>query len=383
MHFTIYQKIKNVLPSLSLLSITFLALPFIIGGSVFAQNVTSNSVTLTWTAPGDNDDVGTASEYDIRYSLSLINESNWASATQVSGEPAPQIAGSAETFTVEGLESNTTYYFALKSADEVPNWSDISNVISRTTLEETDAPAAIANLTLNNATLSSITMHWTAPGDDGTTGIASEYDIRYSTSPIDASNWDAATQVTDETAPKQAGFAESFIIDGLASGTTYYVAIKTADEVPNWSGISNVASLATLTESTPPAVIAGLTVDNVTGSSVRLNWVAPGDDGNSGTATTYDIRYSTSPISNETQWNNATQLSNEPTPLVAGTAQSFTVSGLEIETTYYFAIKAADEVPNWSGMSNVVNVTTIDDVPPAAVNDLAAVIDLIFMSNLV
>ncbi len=383
MSFFMSQKIKNLLPSFLLLSATFLALPFIIGGDVYAQNVTSTTVTLNWTAPGDNDANGTASEYDIRYSLFLITEGNWASASQATGEPTPQSAGSTESFTVENLESNSTYYFAIKTADEVPNWSDISNVISRTTLEETTAPSVIANLTLNNATLSSIALHWTAPGDDGAVGQASEYDIRYSTSPIDAGNWDAATLVTDETLPKQAGFAESFIVDGLASGTTYYFAIKTADDVPNWSGLSNVASLATLTESTAPSAIAGLTADNITGSSVRLNWVAPGDDGNSGTATTYDIRYSSSPISNETDWNNATSVTGEPTPLVAGTAQSFTITGLDVETTYYFAIKTADEVPNWSTISNVVNTATVDDMPPAAVNDLAAVIDLLLRSNLV
>jgi phosphodiesterase/alkaline phosphatase D-like protein len=382
--FIMYQtKTRRLSSALLMLSVTFLALPFIIGGSAFGQNVTSTTVTLEWTAPGDNDNSGTATEYDIRYSLFLITESNWASATQATGEPTPQPAGSTETFTVENLEPNTTYYFAIKTADEVPNWSGISNVISRATLEETTPPSAIANLTLNNPTLSSITLHWTAPGDDGTSGKASEYDIRYSTSPIDAGNWDGATQVADETAPKQAGFAESFIVDGLSSGTTYYFAIKTADEVPNWSDISNVPSLATETEQTPPSAIAGLTADNITGNSVRLNWVAPGDDGNSGTAAQYDIRYSTSPISNETDWSNATQVSGEPAPLVAGTAQSFTVTGLEVETNYYFAIKTADEIPNWSDISNVVNTATVDDVPPAAVNDLAAVIELLFISGLV
>ncbi|MCP4705252.1 MAG: hypothetical protein GY865_11640 [candidate division Zixibacteria bacterium] len=382
MRFMMYQKIKNVLPSFFLLSVTFFALPFIMGGDAYAQNVTATTVTLDWTAPGDNDNSGTATEYDIRYSLALITEGNWNSATQTTGEPSPQSAGSAESFTVENLEPSTTYYFAIKSADEVPNWSEISNVISRTTLEETIAPSAIANLTLNNATLSSITMHWTAPGDDGAVGQASEYDIRYSTSPINASNWDAATQMTGETAPKQAGFAESFIVDGLASGTAYYVAIKSADEIPNWSTISNVASLATQTESTAPSAIATIVVDNITGNSVRLNWIAPGDDGNSGTASTYDIRYSSSPITNETSWNNAIALSDEPAPLVAGSNQNYTVTGLDVETTYYFAIKTADEVPNWSAMSTVASVPTIDDVPPAPIMDLAAVIDLFFVNNL-
>jgi outer membrane protein assembly factor BamB len=89
-----------------------------------------NSVTLTWTAPGDDGTVGTATSYDIRYSASLITETNWESAIQVSGVSAPKPAGSTETFVVMGLSSGTTYYFALKTADEVLNWSGLSNVVN-------------------------------------------------------------------------------------------------------------------------------------------------------------------------------------------------------------------------------------------------------------
>jgi len=91
------------------------------------SNPTPHSITLTWTAPGDDGNNGTASQYDIRYSTSEITEENWNSATQCTGVPAPKPAGSSETFTVTGLSPNTTYYFALKTADEVPNWSPISN----------------------------------------------------------------------------------------------------------------------------------------------------------------------------------------------------------------------------------------------------------------
>jgi len=232
-----------------------------------------------------------------------------------------------------------------------------------------------------NVTSTTVTLSWTSPGDDGNSGTASVYDIRYSLSEITASNWDNATQVTGEPSPQVAGSSESFTVEDLQPGTTYYFAVMTADEVPNWSELSNVISRTTLDEDVAPSAIAGLSVDNITGSSVRLNWIAPGDDGSTGTADAYDIRYSTSPIT-ESNWDNATQATGEPAPLVAGTSQSFVVSGLSMETTYYFAIKTADEVPNWSGLSNVVNATTIDDVPPAAINDLAGVFELIIRSGL-
>lgn len=108
------------------------------------NNPTQDSITLTWTAPGDDGVNGIASQYDIRYlDSSQITASNWASAIQVSGEPQPKTAGSAESFTITGLKPNTLYYFALKAADEVPNWSEISNSPSRQTSAQQVSVAVI------------------------------------------------------------------------------------------------------------------------------------------------------------------------------------------------------------------------------------------------
>lgn len=83
---------------------------------------------LRWTAPGDDGSFGRASKYDIRYSLYPITEQNWNLATQVENEPYPHTAGAGESCIVTGLELNSEYYFAMKTADEVFNWSDLSNL---------------------------------------------------------------------------------------------------------------------------------------------------------------------------------------------------------------------------------------------------------------
>ncbi|HUW84478.1 MAG TPA: Calx-beta domain-containing protein, partial [Phycisphaerae bacterium] len=90
------------------------------------SNVASTTVWLTWTASGDDGSTGTATSYDVRYSTSPIDAGNWASASQATGEPAPQVAGSTETFVLSGLSETTTYYFAVKTSDEVPNESGLS-----------------------------------------------------------------------------------------------------------------------------------------------------------------------------------------------------------------------------------------------------------------
>ena len=112
-------------------------------------------------------------------------------------------------------------------------------------------------------------------------------------------------------------------------------------------------------------------------NAITLTWTAPGDDGSTGLASQYDIRYSTSAISGTdttTWWSQATQCTGEPTPLTAGTTQSFAITGLQASKTYYLMLKTADETPNWSGFSNVaVRATTAapDTIAPAAVRNLA------------
>lgn len=338
-----------------------------------AQEATPTSVTLTWTAPGDDGDIGTAAQYDIRYSVLPLTESNWNSAVQVDGEPAPKASGQGESFTVTGLQPGTTYYFGIRTADEVLNWSSLSNIVMRQTLEEDIPPANIANLNAVYATTNSVTLAWTAPGDDGNNGTAAEYDVRYATIPISDQNWNSAVRATGEPDPGSAGSSESFTVTGLNSGTTYYFAVKTADEVPNWSGLSNVAIRATANEENPPNAVANLTVTGSTATSITISWTAPGDDGSSGTASQYDIRYSTSPIS-EANWDDAIQVTGEPAPKSAGSSESFSVTGLSPGTTYYLVIKTADEVPNWSAISNVATGSTVDNIPPSTINDLAFIL---------
>jgi hypothetical protein len=209
---------------------------------------TMNSVTLTWTAPGDDGNTGTAAQYDIRYALSPITETNWDSVSQVSSEPAPKAAGATEIFAVSGLSEDTEYYFVVKTTDEKSNWSALSNVATRTTqaLADVTPPAAIEDLAVSDPTLHSVTLTWTAPGDDGTTGTAHGYDIRYSNSSIDGTNWVSAVPFSGEPSPSPAGSAEQCVVANLPANTGYYFAMKSTDEKFNKSDLSNVVSTSTL-----------------------------------------------------------------------------------------------------------------------------------------
>ena len=109
-------------------------------------------------------------------------------------------------------------------------------------------------------------------------------------------------------------------------------------------------------DGTAPANITNLQAVGGPGQDqITLHWTAPGDDGASGTAAIYDIRYrvaSSGPITDETAWNNSIEVNDEPSPQAGGTSESFTISGLSNGQSYYFAIKTMDDNINLSALSN-------------------------------
>jgi hypothetical protein len=205
---------------------------------------TSTTATLTWLAPGDDGRIGQADEYDVRYFTEPISKDNWNSTFRATGEPLPGKAGAIENFIVKDLSNNTLYYFALRTADGVPNWSTISNVVSARTTSRQDSipPAPVTDLAVVKTGIRSITLSWTAPGDDGNIGQAAEYDIRYADFPINMNTWEDAARLTVSPQPQAAGNREEVLIANLIPGETYWAALKTRDEELNqWSAMSNVA----------------------------------------------------------------------------------------------------------------------------------------------
>ncbi|MFH1962516.1 MAG: fibronectin type III domain-containing protein [bacterium] len=111
-------------------------------------------------------------------------------------------------------------------------------------------------------------------------------------------------------------------------------------------------SITISTDTTPPTAVSNLTLGTIGQTSVALEWSSSGDDGDTGTADGYQVCHSIYPIT-ESNWLGV------PVSKSAGTKQQCTVSNLIPGTGYYFAIKACDEVPNWSGISNIVAATTL------------------------
>lgn len=89
-----------------------------------------NGVVLSWTAPGDDGNVGQAAEYDLRYSVGPMVD--FWSSTPIP-IPPPQAAGAFESACTDWLTQCTWYGFAIRTKDESGNWSAISPFLSKQT----------------------------------------------------------------------------------------------------------------------------------------------------------------------------------------------------------------------------------------------------------
>ncbi|XP_069593608.1 calcium-activated chloride channel regulator 1-like isoform X1 [Ranitomeya imitator] len=96
--------------------------------------IVNESVSLSWTATGDELDQGTATKYDLRMSLNPKDlRDNFDRTTQVNiSTYSPQEAGNRETFSFVPenvvIENGTILFFALVAIDKVDKKSDVSNI---------------------------------------------------------------------------------------------------------------------------------------------------------------------------------------------------------------------------------------------------------------
>jgi len=111
-------------------------------------------------------------------------------------------------------------------------------------------------------------------------------------------------------------------------------------------------------DTVPPGRVDDLVATSTGATTVRLEWTAPGDDGDEGRAARYDVRHAPWPIRTGADFAAATPLEGEPSPGPAGTRETWDVTGLDPGTAYWFALVAEDGWSNRSPVSNTSGATT-------------------------
>jgi len=201
---------------------------------------TPHSVTLAWTAVGDDGLAGIATTYDIRYTTSAIDESNFNTATVVADTQAPLPVGSAESFKVTGLEPSTEYFFAIKVGDDAGNWSGLSNVISRTTasvlsaIVDLDAQTGPGNGQIN--------LSWTDSPELVDTLTVRRYLIRYAETVIGIDNMGSAQRFDTTLTAPTGGQPQCITLTDLIPDQQYYLVVQVYDEFGAISPLSNNGS---------------------------------------------------------------------------------------------------------------------------------------------
>jgi lamin tail-like protein len=106
---------------------------------------------------------------------------------------------------------------------------------------------------------------------------------------------------------------------------------------------------------TPPAPVTDLTATVVDGGTIQLRWTAPGDDGHTGTASSYQLHYASKPITASSFDGAAAISTGAPSP-AGQLEQSWSMPPPGAGTVYY-ALRSVDDSGNVSAISNVAQAT--------------------------
>lgn len=159
--------------------------------------------------------------------------------------------------------------------------------------------------------------------------------------------------VTHPAAPRWLGTVLTSFATGVALAESGVVVVSDRDE-----GLVVLGGQGPFRDRTPPAAVSDLAATALSASAVRLRWGAPGDDGFTGTAAGYDVRWALAPIATPEAWEAANRAAGEPAPGPRGSAESFVVDGLAADTEVHFALRTGDSDGNWSGLSNAASART-------------------------
>src|SRR5262245_20311965 len=221
----------------------------------------------------------------------------------------------------------------------------IDNVISVAATDQTDRKAVFSNYGPGS-------VHLGAPGVDIFSTLPQAHYGSLSGTSMAAPHVSGAAALIRAIAPDMtATQVREKILDGAVRLTNLASLVSTGGR------LSAFFPMATR-DDIPPGPITDVGTVFSRSNSIGLRWTATGDDGGSGRALTYDVRYSTAPITEET-FGQALRAWGPPPPSLPGSQETMEVVGLSADTTYFFAVKALDEWGNAGPFGAVTSGTTL------------------------
>ncbi|MEU4744298.1 fibronectin type III domain-containing protein, partial [Actinosynnema sp. NPDC023658] len=267
-------------------------------GNLVSTGVTPTSVSLAWSAASDNVGVATYEVFEGDTCVAIVT---------------------GTTATVEGLTPNTEHTYTVIAKDAAGNASASSNALTVRTLAapDTEGPTPPTNVRSTGASATSIGLEWDASTDN--VGVTT-YEV-----------FDGDTCVVIVT-------GTTATVTGLAADTEYTFTVVAKDAAGNASARSApvTARTAAVPDTEGPTAPTGVTVTDVTQSSVTLGWTASTD--NVG-VTSYEVFEGDTCVA-----------------IVSGTTA--TIDGLTPDSEHSYTVIAKDAAGNASVKSAAVKVRT-------------------------
>ncbi len=306
-----------------------------------ATSSNSNTISIISTAP-----IAPAAIAATNFTCTSMN-ANWGTvpsatayylqvSTSASFLPGTFVAGFSNlnvnnviTKNVTGLTSNTSYYYRVRAG----NGCDTSS-FSNTIAIITTAPNAPGALAASNFTCTSMNANWAAAP------AATSYYLEVSTSATFSTFLPGFNNVN-------VGTALTKNITGLIANSTYFYRVRAGNGCDT-SSYSNTVAVSTSAPVAPVAVAA----NNFTCTSMNANWGAVA------AATVYFLEVSTSPSFGTfvAGFNN----------LNVNNVTTKNITGLTVNTTYYYRVRAGNGCDT-SLYSNTIVVVTSAPLAPTAV----------------
>ncbi|MBA3065495.1 hypothetical protein FP828_03285 [bacterium] len=199
---------------------------------------TDTKPPLSWT-PGSDSDSG---DYVTSYMIEFATHTDLGSDLSQAGEYGYRVniaSTPSPSWTIPNdLKNDLTYYWRVYSRDACGALSSSPSVWA--VKVDSIPPAAVTDIdAVTGSSPGDIDLTWTSPGDNGLSDSISggQFLIKYSSKSTDG--WGDMTNSHYIAANVSAGEIYSKTMTGLTEGVTYYFYIETADEIPNWSALSN------------------------------------------------------------------------------------------------------------------------------------------------
>ena len=171
--------------------------------NLVANNITTFSVNLSWSASSDNVAV---TSYDV-----FVNGNLYKNTT-------------TNSMVVTGLDSDTDYSITVLAKDIANNSSAQSAAVNIKTLVDNEAPSIPQNILINNQTTTSFVVSWDASTDNTAVTL---YDVFVDT---------VLNGTTSET---------SYTVSNLTASTTYSIQVRAKDVKNNTSELSTAVDATT------------------------------------------------------------------------------------------------------------------------------------------